>query len=169
METMNVLGVSFSSRLLGLSVMRSHHLVDYSMKLYKDRWTPAKCDQIRQALATYVTDYDISDIVLSIPPHHYQTEGFEKIHECINELAESMKIPLWEYSYKKLPTVCIPKEKMDKNGFMRSLVYFYPELYKFYLKERRNKKKYYIKLFEAIGATLVHVRVLCQNQKKCKG
>lgn len=166
---MNVLGVSFSSRLLGLSVMRSHHLVDYSIKLYKDRWTPAKCDQIRQALATYVTDYDISDIVLSIPPHHYQTEGFEKIQECIQELSRTLGIPIWEYSYKKLPSVCIDGEKTDKNGFMRSLVYFYPELYKFYLKERRNKKKYYIKLFEAIGATLVHVRILFQNQKKNKG
>ena len=165
METETILGISYSSRMIGLAIISSNHLVDYSVKLYKERWTPLKCDKIKEALQSCIKDYNIEEIVLSIPPHYYQTEAYEEITDCIHDMAQLNNLPITHQSYKLLLTLCTQKEKKNKNGFMRSLVCLYPELNQYYIKERRNKKKYYVKLFEAIGVAVLQSQL---NKKKHK-
>lgn len=165
MDTMNILGISFSTRILGLSVMSNSRLIEYSVKLYKDKWTPEKCLLLQRTLVTCLADYNISDIILSIPPHHYKNDGWDAIYECVQSIAKEKSIPIFEYSYKVFPTLCIEGEKPTKYGFMRSMIYYYDELYPYYLKERRNKKQYYMKLFEAVGVSLCFRKQLIQGNR----
>lgn len=165
----NILGISYSTRLIGLAVLSSNQLVDYSVKLYKEKWSPAKCEKIKQALQSCVEDYNIKEIVLSIPPHYYQTDGFQEINDTIIAYANDVGIPVSYQNRKMIFTLCLEKEKKNKPGYMRSLVFFYPELYCYYEKERRNKKKYYVKMFEAVGLALLQSKVSTKRKQQSKG
>ena len=169
METGNILGISYSTRLIGLAVFSSFHLVDCSVKLYKERWSPEKCDKIRQTLQTCLEDYNIQEIVLSIPPHYYQTEGFHEINDTIISFANDMGILVSYQNYKMLYTLITTKGKETKRALMQSLSDAYPQLERFYEKERRNKKRYYVKLFEAVGVALLQTELNFKKEIKNKG
>lgn len=169
MEKENILGISYSTRLIGLAILSSNHLVDYSIKLYKEKWSPAKCEKIKQALQTCVEDYNIKEIVLSIPPQYSKIQAFQDINECINSFAWEKGISVSYQNPKMIFTLCLEKEKKNKQGYMRSLVFFFPELNQYYEKEKRNRKKYYVKLFEAIGFALLQTQVTKIRKRQGKG
>ena len=170
MGSENILGISYSTRLIGLAVVSSNHLVDYSVKLYKEKWSPTKCDKIRQALQSCVEDYNIQEIVLSIPAYFSQIPAFGEINECINSFATECNIPISYQNRKMLLSLCIDEEKPNKKEFMRSLVFFYPELNKLFEREKRNKKRYYVKIFEAIGFALLQSQLNeLKRRKQNKG
>ncbi len=168
MQKENILGISYSTRLIGLAVVSSNHLVDYSVKLYKEKWSLGKCDKIRQALQTCVDDYNIKEIVLSIPAQFSQIPAFGEINDCIYSLAMNLGIPVAYQNRKMLMTLCLNQVKPNKKEFMRSIAFFFPELNELLEKEKRNKKRYYVKLFEAIGFALLQSQ-LNQLKKKSKG
>lgn len=165
----NILGISYSTRLIGLAVLSSNHLVDYSVKLYKEKWSPAKCEKIKQTLQSCVEDYNIEEIVLSIPAQFSQIPASREINECINSFARDRGILLSYQNRKMIMTLCLDKEKKNKQGYMRSLVFFFPELARYYEKERRNRKMYYVKVFEAIGFALLQSQVNNSRRQQGKG
>lgn len=150
--TPTILGISYSTRMQGLAVIRSHQLVDYSLKLHKVRWGPQKRDLFLTSLASCIKDYTITTICLSSPSLYHQTREFKELYVLIRSLAYQQKLRLVEYCPKELFLLCTGLEKKTKKSLMRNLTELYPELVPLYEKERGNKNKYYIKLFEAVGA-----------------
>jgi hypothetical protein len=139
----------------GLAVIKSNYLVDYSLKLNKDKWGPQKRDLILSSLASCIKGHTINTICLSIPRLHQQTKEFKELYVLIRSLAYQQKLRLVEYEPKELLLLCTRGEKKTKKALMRSLCETYPELSLQYEKEMSNRNKYYIKLFEAVAtATL---------------
>jgi hypothetical protein len=136
----------------GLAVIRSNHLVDYSLKLNKDKWGPQKKDLFLSSLASCIKCHTISTICLSIPRPHEQTKEFKELYVLIRSLAYQQKIRLVEYDPKQLLLLCTGHEKKTKKALMRSVSEIYPELVPQYEKEMSNRNKYYIKLFEAVAS-----------------
>jgi hypothetical protein len=150
-----ILGISYKTRIQGLAVIKSQMLMDYSLKLHKDRWGPHKRDSILSSLVSCIKDYAITTICLSIPRHHQQTKEWKEIYVLIRSLAYQQKIRLVEYSPSELLSLCIGRGKRTKGLLMQSIASLYPELESYFHKEISNKNRYYLKLFEAVGvATL---------------
>jgi len=153
--TPTILGISFSTRMQGLAVIKSNHLVDYSLKLNKDKWGPLKRDLLLSSLASCIQCHTINTICLSIPPLHQQTSEFKELYLLIRSLAYQQKIRLVEYEPKQLLMLVTATERKTKKVLMESICAIYPELSLQYEKEMSNKNKYYVKLFEAVAcATL---------------
>jgi hypothetical protein len=140
----------------GLAVIKSNQLVDYSLKLHKDKWGPQKRDLFLSSLASCVEAYTINTICLSRPHPYQETKEFKELYVLIRSLAYQQKIRLVEYGPKELLLLCTCAEKKTKGSLMLSVCEIYPELAVQYEKERGNKNKYYIKLFEAVGAAALY-------------
>jgi hypothetical protein len=136
----------------GLAVIKSHYLIDYSLKLLKDKWGPQKRDRILSSLASCIKYHTINTISLSRPAPHQETREFKELYVLIRGLAYQQKLRLVEYSPKQLLMLATGTEKKTKKALMRSLSEMYPELVMQYEKEMSNRNKYYIKLFEAVAA-----------------
>jgi hypothetical protein len=135
-------------------------LMDYSLKLHKDRWGPQKRDSILSSLVSCIKDYDITTICLSIPHTQQQTKEWKELYVLIRSLAYQQKIRLVEYRPRELLSLCTCEGKKTKKHLMQSVASIYPELEPYFLKEISNKSKYYYKLFEAVGvATLFNYGV----------
>ena len=156
MET-TILGLSFSTRMTGLAVFTSNSLIDYSLKLHKEIWSPQKREMIITSLGSCVGNYTITSIALSIPDLHQQTRGFRELKEAIECFAESHKIPVTLYPARELYQRFGSPVKRTRNALMKRLVLLFPELSRFYEREQANRNKYYIKLFEAIAVGAYHL------------
>jgi len=161
MET-TILGLSFSTRMLGLAVFQSNSLNDYSLKLHKGMWTAQKRDMVLASLASCFVHYTISDIALSIPDVHQQTKGFKELQHAIECFANVHGIPVTSYPAKELYQRFGSPVKRTRHALMKRLVLLFSELSIYYERELKNRNKYYIKLFEAIAAAAFH-----SQEKKC--
>jgi len=155
METV-ILGLSFSTRMHGLAVFKSNHLVDYSIKLHKAMWSPEKRDLIIASLASCIVHYAITDIVVSIPDLHHQIPEVNEIISAVDTLALEYGAKMFHYNAKELYRHFGNPVKRTRDNLMKRLVLLIPELERYYQKEVRNKNKYYIKLFEAVAAAVYH-------------
>ncbi|MEK7228202.1 MAG: hypothetical protein AAB681_02515, partial [Patescibacteria group bacterium] len=145
------LGISTNTRLLGLAIINQGCLVDYSIHLHKSSWSPSKADKIITSLEPCVRRYCIKNIVLSIPHVHYQTKEFKTLISGIKKHFETKDLTVYTEPPETVYSFCPPEQKKTKKAMMKSLANRFPELGYSYLKELRNKKRYYIKLFEAVA------------------
>jgi RNase H-fold protein (predicted Holliday junction resolvase) len=153
-----ILGVSFSSRMIGLAVLQSHDLIDYSVKLFKETWTPVKMNRMLTSLSFAIDNYNITNMVLSIPPVTYRGEPFHELWQEIIMLGKQKKIAVTMYKHSELQVLCGSEERMTRKLLMETLTAIYPDLVTFYKRERRNKNKYYHKMFEAIASATLFVQ-----------
>lgn len=158
MESPSILGLSFNTRNLGLAVIKLNHLVDYSSKLHKEKWTPSKKEMILTSLGSCIGAYSIKKIVLSIPHEHHQTKEYTELTTGIIALAQMQNIEVITYASKDLFQFIPDSIKKNKNAYIKYLVFLYPELVPWFEKELRNKNKYYYKMFEAIGVATLYSR-----------
>lgn len=144
--------------MLGLAVLQSDCLIDYSVKLFKEPWSPAKMDHILTSLTFAIDNYNITDMVLSIPPIHYQAGPFQELWMEIATLGHTKSLNVVMYRQGELQVLCGKEERMTRRSLMEALILRYPELETYYKLEVRNKNKYYHKMFEAIGAATLYFR-----------
>lgn len=152
---MATLGISTNTRLLGLAIINSDRLVDYSIHLHKSAWSPSKANMIVASLEPCVRQYCINRVVLSIPHAYHQTKGFKQLISRITALFEAKKIPFYTEPPQTLYSLCQTGKKKTKKAMMEALALKFPELTYCYHKELRNRKRYYIKLFEAVAVAAV--------------
>ena len=156
---MAILGISTNTRLLGLAIINQEGLVDYSIHLNKSSWSPTKANMIVTSLEPCVRKYCIKKAVLSIPPKHHQTKEFRELALKIEAYLSSLKIPVSIVTRDQLLNLCSVGHKKTKKALMQSLVLEFPQLTYCYQKEMRNKNKYYVKLFEAVGVAVIQSKL----------
>lgn len=148
---MATLGISTNTRLVGLAIVNKERLVDYSIHLHKSSWSQAKAEKIITSLEPCVRQYCIKKVALSIPFEHHQTKQIRYLISEIRKFFKQKNIPVFIESPASFHTLWQTKQKKMKKALMKSMVERFPELHYCYYKELRNKNKYYIKLFEAVG------------------
>lgn len=148
---MATLGISTNTRLLGFAIIKQDQLLDYSIRLYKSSWSPSKATQIITSLEPCVRRYSITRVVLSIPPKHHQTKAFRHLHLQLKAHFEERNIAFCTRFVRETISMAIADKRKTKRALLDSVVQKYPELQYCYLRELRNKKQYYVKVFEAVA------------------
>ena len=152
---MATLGISTNTRLLGLAIINNDELCMYKMYLHKSSWSPSKANLIISSLEPCVRQYSIKEVVLSIPPNHHQTSAFTELRHALYAYFVGRKITITEISVTALYALCTPNAVHSKKEVMKALTALFPQLTLYYKKELRNKNRYYVKLFEAVGVAVL--------------
>jgi hypothetical protein len=152
---MATLGIRTNTRLLATAIINSGCLVDYSIHLHKQPWSPSKANLIINSLEACVRRYCIKRIVLSIPHEIYQTEALQYLFSSICRHFEKKGITIITQETEALYSLCSSKQKKTKRAIMEAIAQQFPELNYYLFKEQRNKSKYYSKLFDAVAAVVV--------------
>lgn len=153
---MAILGISTNTRLLGLAIIDEDGLSKHCVRLYKSPWSPEKATRIITSLEPCVRQYSIKAVVLSIPEHHHQNDAVKKLLRELTDFFEDRQIAVHRYSASTMLKHYKSNGKLSKKSLMKSLVDHYPQLTYYYQKEIRNKKRYFIKVFEAVAVALFH-------------
>lgn len=153
---MATLGISTNTRLLAVAIINSGRLLDYSIHLHKQPWSPSKANLIINNLEACARRYSIKNVVLSIPHEYHQTKALRFLLSRICKHFKKKAITVTSQNVTAFYSLCPSEQKKTKKTLMETVVKLFPELNYCYLKEQRNKNKYYIKLFEAVAAAAVH-------------
>jgi hypothetical protein len=159
---MAVLGISVNSRVIGTAVIKDHVLIDYGVKLFKQRWSIHKAQKIIESITTQINDYGITSIALTIPYDYHESAETKALIVQIKSYCRKEKINLLSYHPKTFHAFC-PEAKAKKKALMKCLADRYPELRIPYKKELQNQQRYYHKLFEAVAAATLQVQGMAGN------
>lgn len=159
------LGISVSSRLVGLAVLHQDALVDYRIKLFKEHWNPGKLTHILNCIEQYIDEFKVTQVALLLPLRHYATAETRILLLHIPLLCKAKNRPSASYTLKDLSAL-IPNGHTKKKALMQALSLLYPELLLAKKRELSSNRHYYSKLFEAVGVATIHERKL---QSKYKG
>jgi hypothetical protein len=152
-----ILGIALNSRTLGLALLKDEALIDYKVKLFKERWSPEKLTRFLSCIESHVKDHAVKEVALLHPTKHHHTSECRELIEQIKRFCRNNKLPVCSYKVHQLHTLC-ENARAKKKALMQALSLLYPELSLAQRKELRNRKRYYFKLFEAVGAALLHTR-----------
>jgi hypothetical protein len=149
---MVVLGISTNTRRTGVAIIERDMLVDYFLHSHPQKWCKEKIDAIVVTLDQYVNRYHITNIALTIPYDHHQTNEFLELIAHLKKWYKKNNISVLQVSMHAIHSLYQTGAKKAKKELMHALVAIYPELTLCFKKELHNRSRYYIKVFEAVGA-----------------
>lgn len=160
-----ILGISLNSRTLGMAVLDGQSLVDYQIRLFKEAWTTEKLGRIISCISSYRQEYPVQQVSLVVPANHHSSPEIKKLITQVKIHCKKRKLPLCCYKANALEALC-EEARAKKKALMQALSLLYPELSLAQKKEQQNKKRYYSKLFEAVGvATLQAQEMECSAHR----
>jgi hypothetical protein len=154
---MVALGISTNSKVLGLAIINSDHLIDCKVQWHKNPWSDMKGERIIASLHSCIKEHSIKNVALTIPHAHHITPQTQALINKIKAHCRKKKIRLSVYHPQAFHSLC-EKSKAKKKALMKAMVIRYPELATYHQKELKNRNRYYHKLFESIGAATLLIR-----------
>lgn len=164
MKPIHILGISCSTRMLGLAVFYSNLLIDYRIILNKNNWSQHKKNQFIAIVQHFCTSHSITDIALAIPADGYLTDECAELLDGIQRFANKNSITVTDYTLVDVYKTFGNRTRPTRATLIRRMAMFYEELEQYELKELQNKHKYYIKLFEAVACASIHVLAIQEKQ-----
>ena len=151
MENQCILGISVNTRLIGLAIIKGPSLIDYAVKLNKEKWSETKCQKIITSLQTWCRHISINKVILSRPYAHHQTKQMESLYQKIFKAFAEKDVGVRSYSIQEVLLGWNITNKKKKATLFEKVAQRYPEILAVVEKNRRNSSVYYTKLFEAIA------------------
>ena len=155
MKAGTVLGISPGTKSVGLAVMRNGSLVYHAVRSFPGKWSGKKLRTIVYALEQVLGRYQVTHVAMKIPDRLPDSLGFTQLLGSLNVLFERKVDRRQYYMFSDVKKRHCGDGPQTAAELMRIIATVYPELMPEYRKERANKNKHYIKLFEAVAAALM--------------
>lgn len=148
-----ILGISPGTRYIGVAVLRNGDLHDWKVKSYKGTWSDEKLEKAVGYIEKLIISHVISHIACKVPHDSRSSNGVNAIIEKIKEVALEYKIKFELYTIDDLKNL-FKMHFANRYILSEHVTRRYPELTSIFLRERMNKHKYHIRVFEALAAGL---------------
>ena len=155
-----ILGINPGARYLGIAIFRGAELYDWNVKVIKGEWSKEKMEKIKDIVSGLIEQYQPD--VLAIKKLHpaRSSNNLDKLVEELKSLAETKKLPIYEYPIKYVEAFLSPAKKINKLKLAALLVERYSALFSEWEKEKMSKNRYYMRMFEAVLVAYVCFRQL---------
>lgn len=151
----NVLGVSFSSRIVAYAVYEGNKLTDWKTYSFFDAWSDKKLKSMLHTLTKMAEQHKIYALSVKLPDRLPITKSFMQIVGSINTCTERRGIQVHYITLSEIKQAVNGNSCINKRVFMECLLDIFPDLAVEYKRECHNCRPYYDKLFEAVGAGYV--------------
>jgi hypothetical protein len=151
MATKALLGISPGTRIVGLAVLYKGELVEWKVKTFKELWSGDKRKAILQTIDRLCGYHSIEVMVIKKIDPLRSSPQLDTLVAAIIRQAERKRIRVQQYSLSDLDYDLRSGKKQTKDELAEKVAERHPEFRKEYLKERNNRREYYMKMFEAIA------------------
>ena len=156
-----ILGISPGTKYIGVAVLRNGNLHDWKVKSYKGTWSDEKLDKALGYLEKLVISHVINHIACKVPHESRTSHGVNAIIQKIQEIAREYKIKFELYTIEDIKNL-FKMHFANRYILSEHVARRYPEITDIFLRERKNKHRYHVRIFEAIAAALHHEHKYCQ-------
>ena len=155
MSADTILGISPGTRSMGIAVLRDGIILEAQVHSFPGTWSKTKLRRILNLVLANIHRYDVAIIAVKLPDTLPLSKGFHQVIGSINVLGERKEVHIRYYSLSDIKKYHCPEEAQTKEVLMERLVAIHSELTIEYRRERKNRNKYYYKLFEAVAAAMM--------------
>ena len=150
-KPLRILAINPGTKYLGIAILNGSDLRYWGIKVFKGKWSKEKANKIKRIVSGFIDDYDLN--VLAVKKIH-QSRTSKNLNNLVSKfkgLSRNKAVAFYQYSLKELRDYFSPGVKINKRQMTELIVPRYPFLIYSFLKEKRNKNPYFIRMFEAIA------------------
>lgn len=148
----NVLGISVGTQLLGMALKKGESLEEWQVKNFEGAWSKHKLRIICFCVSKYIQDHFVKTVILKVPESNRSSPAIEMLINGIKTLCRELNADVSIYTISDLKSYC---EAQNKAELMQYVLAHHPELSQVFAKTKKVKKVYYVKIFEAVLATML--------------
>lgn len=147
----SVLGLSIGTKHIGIAVEDGKELIEWRVRRFRGKWSDEKRATILRYIEKVITKHHIEAITVKTPETHYHTAAFAALKNGLITLAKEKNIPIYGYTIRDMKSWYRVQGDTFKEALMEAMLDLRPELKHEYLKEKKYKTGYYIRIFEAVA------------------
>ena len=147
-----ILGISPGTRSFGIAVIQNGILVDWGVRAFNDKWSADKLQRILSRLDTVIRINEVDFVACKTVHPSRSSKELNELLAAIMEYCNKSGLERMYLTLQEIGTGLISEEKVTKRVIVDHLLLKYPEIIPYFKKEKRNKRPYYIKVFEALAA-----------------
>jgi|SRR5690606_1087629 len=150
MATNIVLGISLGTRYVGIALLRNGFLTDCRIKPFLSSWSKDKETEILDYLEKYLITNGIQTIAQKFSNPDRSSPQLLDLERGFLKIIDEYQIKIFSYTISDIKELCQnSKNHHELSDFLSER---YPYLYTAYNKERKQRKEYYKRMFEAVAA-----------------
>jgi hypothetical protein len=149
MQTDTILGISLSTRRLGMAVGNKQELMEWQLKIFDQTYSKKVSKKLWRVIELAILKYDIKGIGLKFYQNPTSSEGLKHYVKYITEKALNRDIIVFFYDIQTLERYFLNSDHLNKIDLATCISDKYPELKKEYFK--LSKSQYHMKIFEAVA------------------
>jgi RNase H-fold protein (predicted Holliday junction resolvase) len=150
-KRLKIIGINPGTRYLGIAIFQDSELLDWRIKVFKEKWSKEKAKKILEILNEYIDLYALNTIALKKLHPSRRSQNLARLVTRIKEISKRKGIKVYQYSIKDLEEFFIEEDKLNKKNLAEAIVSENPVLFHELLKEKSNKNIYYIRVLEAVA------------------
>ena|SRR5271157_3811444 len=150
-KPITILGINPGTRYVAVAVFRNSELREWSLKVFKGRWSKEKKKKVLSAVADLVSYYGVTVLAVKRLHPSRTSRHLDSLVMDMKILAKQRHLKVCEYSIKQMEQSFSMNGKANKKKMAEQVVSAYPVLFNEFEKEKCHKNPYYIRLFEAVG------------------
>src|SRR5687768_4876133 len=122
-----ILGISVSTRVVSMAAIDCNTIIDYKVRLFKERWSALKCKRIIQCIATYSRNHTITTVALMLPQVHHRSLETRELIRKIKLHCKKNALSFHCFHLQDLHSFT-NGHRAKKKALMRELCNRYPDL-----------------------------------------
>lgn len=148
----SILGISVGTQLMGLALKNGIALEDWQVKNFEGVWSKRKLKVISITVSRYIKDNNVQYVALKVPEDNKSSDAMKKLLKELKRVCMAQNVELWTCTINELKLCCGAKNKAE---LMQYVLARHPELSQVFAKTQKVKKVYYVKIFEAVMASML--------------
>jgi hypothetical protein len=153
-----ILAINPGSRYIGTAVFNGPKLLNWRVKVIKDRRPKGKWEKIRMLVDNLIVLYQPDALAIKQLHRSRSSRNLNLIVSRLRQFSKRKGLRLYQYPIKKVEAFFSPGKRINKKRLAEILTSRYPELLPEFRREKASKNPYHIRVFEAValGAVCLH-------------
>lgn len=146
-----VLGISPGTRVIGLAVIHNGELIEWRVKTFQESFSKAKMLAILEIIRRLWEYHDVGIVAIKKIDPLRSSPQLDRLMRNLVKHAKRHGVKVKLYSLLELDYDLQTGKQSPKGALAEQVAEKHAELRQAYLRERNNRKEYYIKMFEAVA------------------
>ena len=150
-DKQTVLGISPGTRVTGIAVFHDGELMEWKVKTINGAWSKLKLSLLTSYIGKTIDRYAARSMVVKILHESKSSSGLNMLIASLNLLAKEKRCLYYTCTIKDLKSLYKTYTVKNKDDLVEAICRKHPELIFVRNKEKKNRYRYYTKMFEAIA------------------
>ena len=149
--TKRILAINPGSRYLGLALFNGSELKEWMVKTLQYKSLRERLCATEEILYDLIEHEDIDMLVIKKLHPSRSSPNLQKLTDRIKKVAEIKNLAILEYPLSTIKQFFFPSVKSNKKALIEEMTLQYSFLHRVKEKEKKNRNKYFVRMFEAVA------------------